>query len=67
MSIKDVNSAIKEWKNNLIDNLSSHKNKEIEVYFIPKYWENETSNLKYFTTNIKNKNDVISSKIEFFS
>ena len=66
MSIKDIKSAIKEWKNNLIDSLISHKNKEIEVYFIPKYWENETSNLNYFTTNIKNKNDVISSKIEFF-
>ena len=66
MSIKDIKSAIKEWKNNLIDSLISHKNKEIEVYFIPKYWENETSNFNYFNVNIKNKNDVISSECEFF-
>ena len=66
MSFKDIKSAIKEWKSNLIDILRSHKNKEIEVYFIPKYWENETSNFNYFNVNIKNKNDVISSECEFF-
>jgi len=64
-----LKSAIKEWKKNLIDNLRSHKNKEVEVYFIPKDWESDTldvNHLLYFKSNIKNKNDVISSKSEFF-
>ena len=57
-----LKSAIKEWKKNLIDNLRSHKNKEVEVYFIPKDWESDTldvNHLLYFKRNIKNKNDVI--------
>ena len=69
MRNKEIKYALKEWKKNLIDNLKSHRNKKIEVYFIPKYWENDTldiNNLLYFNTNIKNKNDVISSKSEFF-
>ena len=66
MSNKDIKSAIIIWKNYLIENLRSHKNKEIEIYFIPKYWEKDSSDLKYFPTNIKNKNDIISSKYEFF-
>ena len=66
MSRLDIKSAINIWKNYLIENLRSHKNKEIEVYFIPKYWEKDSSDLEYFPTNIKNKNDVISSKYEFF-
>ena len=69
MRNKEIKSAIKEWKNKLIDNLKSHKNKKIEVYFIPKYWENDTLdyyNLSYFNKNIKNKNDLFSSKSEFF-
>jgi len=67
MSSKDIKSAIIEWKKNLIDNLRSHKNKKIEVYFIPKEWESDKLdiyNLKYFS--IKNKNDLISSNSEFF-
>ena len=69
MRNKEIKSAIKEWKNKLIDNLKSHRNRNIEVYFIPKYWENDTLanyNLSYFNKNIKNKNDLISSKSEFF-
>ena len=60
-------SAIKEWKNKLIDDLRSHKNKEIEIYFIPKYWEKDANyNINYFHKSIKNINDLISSKCEFF-
>jgi len=69
MRNKEINLAIKEWKNKFIDNLKSHRNKNIEVYFIPKEWENDTlsnNNLSYFNKNIKNKNDLISSKSEFF-
>jgi len=69
MRNKEIKSAIKEWKNKLIDNLKSHRNRNIEVYFVPKYWENDTIsnyNLSYFNKNIKNKNVLISSKSEFF-
>ena len=67
MSSNALISAIIKWKKNLIDNLRSHQKKEIQVYFIPKNWENDTSDnkLSYFY-NIKNKNDLISSKYEFF-
>jgi len=69
MRNKEIKSAINEWKKKLIDDLKSHKKKKIEVYFIPKYWENDSHayyNLSYFDNNIKNTNDVISSKSEFF-